>query len=90
MLALYKLWVILVAKIFVTANPGAKAFLGQRVLYKCTACNLVTVHPLQHLTRLSYDAGRLCILNLTCLSSVRQKICGLGANGWLLAPALTP
>ena len=90
MLALFKLWVILVAKIFVTANPGAKAFLGQRVLYKCTARNLVTAHPLQHLTRLSYDARRLCIRNLTCLSSVRQKICGLGANGWLLAPALTP
>ena len=90
MLALYKLWVILVAKIFITANPGAKAFLGQRALYKRTACNLVTVHPRQRLTRLSYDARSLCIRDLTCLSSVRQKICGLGAHGWLLAPALTP
>ena len=90
LLALYKLWVILVARIFVTANPGAKAFLGQRALYKRTACNLVTVHPLQHLTQLSYDARSLCIRDLTCLSSVRQKICGLGAHGWLLAPALTP
>ena len=90
LLALYKLWVILVARIFITANPGAKAFLGQRALYKRTACNLVTVHPLQHLTQLSYDARSLCIRDLTCLSSVRQKICGLGAHGCLLAPALTP
>lgn len=61
MLALYKLWVILVAKIFIAANAGARAFLGQRALYKCTACNLVTVHPLEHLTRHPDDARRLCI-----------------------------
>lgn len=76
MLALYKLMESFGCRLLIAANAGARAFLGQRALYKCTACNLVTVHPLEHLTQHPDDARRLHLR--PHLPQLRQKICGLG------------
>lgn len=78
-LALYKLWAILVANIFIAANPGTQTFLGQSVLHKCIVWNSATTHY-SFLTPIRYQTRRSCIQDPIWLSS--------GRNAWPRSPSL--
>ena len=79
-LALYKLGAILVANIFIAANPRAKTILGQSVLYKCVVWNSATTHY-SFLIQISYQARRPCIQDPTWLSSERKHMAWESKSG---------